>query len=334
MMRFAVLFIFLILLGTAVSIAATQYYPSFNESGAFFNGSETTYVYTGNYSCYPPVSSVIPNLTTNQSAYGCYLGIKSQQSQALPDWILVPAYAGMSVFGSNSSDGMPVFRNSTVYTDCGAGDYQTRCRSDPSYAYSPQFISIENIIGSKSFDGKPYGIMPLPAHSHLVNDTFSGDPIPWYVIVVYVFDPNIMPNATNGKCTEIVNSNVTNPEGNCLTSLSAIKRAMETYDNATINANSGNPLWIAFGNPLTEVYIPNDTNASDVGDPNTNIVVPFAVKSYDFYSLKPNSTTKTTTVLQTKQPTSNQGIELGIVVVIIIIIVIAALVLSRKSKKN
>ena len=31
-------------------------------------------------------------------------------------------------------------------------------------------------------------------------------------------------------------------------------------DNATLNANIGNPVWDAMGKPTTEVYIPNDTS--------------------------------------------------------------------------
>jgi hypothetical protein len=210
----------------------------------------------------------------------------------------------------------------------------TICPSDPAFGYSPQFASLENILGIKSFAGKPYGVMPMPAHTHLVNNTFSGDPIPWYVITVYVLDPNIMPNASNGKCSKVVSSNVTNPEGNCLTSLSAIKRAMETYDNATINANSGNPLWIALGKPMTEVYIPNDTNASEVGNSNTNIVVPFAVKDIDFYSADVNATTKTTSILPApKQGNSNLSIETVAVLLVIAIIIVAALLVRNRLKK-
>ncbi len=333
MMRFFTIIISLTIFLSITSIAASQYYPTSNESGAFFNGSEVTYVYTGNYSCYPPLSSVAQNLTINQSKYDCYAGIKSAQSNLIPDWILVPAYAGMTIFGINSSNGMPVFMNKTVYTNCGSGNTNTRCQADPQYIYSPEFTAIENYSKTNSIDGKPYGILPLPAHSHLVNNTFHNDLIPWYVIIVYVFDPNIMPNATNGKCTALVASNVTNPTGNCLTSANAIRRALTTYDNATANSNTGNPIWEALGKPKTEVYIPNATNASQFGNPNTNIVIPFAVKSIDFYSAKTNSnTTSTTTIIQ-------HNIKYGIspdvyYAVIALIIILAIIMIYRKAKAN
>lgn len=335
MRYFFAMVISLLIFSSIASLSASQYYPTANESGAFFNGSEATYIYTGNYSCYPPLSSVIHNTTINESKYACYAGIKSAESQALPDWILVPAYAGMSVFGINSSNGMPVFMNKTVYTDCGAGNTSTRCTADPQYIYSPEFKSIENYAKISSTNGKPYGIMPLPAHSHLVNNTFSGDPIPWYVIIVYVFDPNIMPNATNGECTAVIASNVTNPTGNCLTSAIAIKRALTTYDNATENSNLNNPVWEALGKPMTEIYIPNATNPSQYGNPNTNIVIPFAVKSLDFYQSKTNvNTTSTTTIAPSTNKNSVSYSVYYAAALILMIFVVLALYLYKKTKST
>lgn len=323
-----------ILMQFALAASFTQYYPTANQTGAFYNGSVITYDYTGSYSCYPPLSSISPSATTNESAYPCYAGIASNSSQALPDWILVPAYAGMSVFGVNGTNGMPVFRNSTVYVNCGAGNSSTMCASDPKFVYSPDFAMIENSIGVRSFEGLPNGIMPLPAHSHLINDTFHNDPIPWYVVIVYVLDPNIMPNVTNGKCTQVVASNVSNPTVNCLTSLAAIKRAMQTEDNATINANIGNPVWDAMGKPSTEVYIPNDTSQSEVGKPNTNMVIPFAAESYNFYSSKQTSSLSTTIVSQSSRHAGSATDEITVLAIIIVIAVALYAVLRSKGKKH
>ena len=308
---------FAILLHLALAASAIQYYPAANQAGAFYNGSVITYNYTGSYSCYPPLSSIIQNATANETDYPCYAGIASNSSQALPDWILVPAYAGMSIFGINSTNGMPIFRNSTVYVNCGAGNSSSMCQSDPKFVYSPDFAKIENLIGKRSFDGLPNGVMALPAHSHLINNTFHNDPIPWYVIIVYVFDPNIMPNVTNGKCTQVVPSNSSSPSVNCLTSLAAIKRAMQTKDNATLNANIGNPVWDAMGKPTTEVYIPNDTSQSEVGNPNTNIVVPFSAKSNNFYFSRLSNSTPTTTL---PQKAKTIGLNIGAIAVAVIII--------------
>ncbi|MEM0154383.1 MAG: hypothetical protein QW814_00930 [Methanothrix sp.] len=336
-MKYGKIFIALlltVLISAFVGISnASSYYPTPNETGAFYNGSEITYVYTGNYTCYPPLSDVNSSISSIASSYPCYVGAATAQSQALPDWILVPAYAGMSIFGVNSTSGMPVFRNSTVYVNCGAGNSSTMCISDPKFVYSPDFALIENLAGEHNLLGLPEGVMPYPAHSHLINNTFHNDPIPWYVIIVYVFDPNIMPNVTNGKCVQAVASNVSNPTENCLTSLSAIKRAMQTEDNATANANAGNPIWGAIGKPNTEVYIPNDTSQSEVGNPNTNIVVPFAAKSYNFY-LKQTKTSLTTTI---PQSVSHENADMGeIAALIVIIAIIAALYAMHynKSKKH
>lgn len=323
-----------ILFQLALASSAIQYYPTANQTGAFYNGSVITYDYTGGYSCYPPLSSVSPKATANESDYPCYAGIASNSSQALPDWVLVPAYAGMSIFGANGTDGMPVFGNSTVYVNCGAGNSTTMCASDPKFVYSPAFAMMENYTGKHSFDGLPNGVMPLPAHSHLINDTFHNDPIPWYVVIVYVFDPNIMPNVTNGKCAQVVASNVPNPTGNCLTSLAAIKRAMQTEDNATANANTGNPIWNAMGKPAAEVYIPNDTSQSEVGNPNTNIVVPFAAKSYDFYSSRQSSSSLTTTVPQSSRHSSLPTVEIAAFAIVIILAVALYSMLRSKSRKH
>ena len=322
---------FAILLHLALAASPIQYYPAANEAGAFYNGSVITYNYTGSYSCYPPLGSIIQNATSNETDYPCYAGIASNSSQALPDWILVPAYAGMSIFGANSTNGMPVFRNSTVYVNCGAGNSPSMCPSDPKFVYSPDFAKIENLTGGHSFDGLPNGVMTLPAHSHLVNNTFHNDPIPWYVVIVYVFDPNIMPNATNGKCTQVVPSNRSNPEGDCLTSLKAIKRAMQANDNATSNANICNPVWDAMGKPTTEVYIPNDTLQSEVGNPNTNIIVPFAAKSSDFYSSRPQSSTTTTAQ---QEPKTTEADEAAIAAAVIIIFASGLFYLLLSKRKN
>ncbi|MCL4371769.1 hypothetical protein M1373_00390 [Candidatus Marsarchaeota archaeon] len=311
--------------------ASAAVVPTANESGAFFNGSEAVYVYSGNYSCYPPLSA-LPNSQSNASSVTqCYAGISAPKTDALPDWILVPAYAGMSIFGYsayNSIDGFASFNNSLVYTDCGAGGTQSECPIDPKLVYSPLFSAIE--AEDTNFSSSlPAGVLPMPAHTHFVNTTFSEDLIPWYLVVVYVFDPNIMPNATTGKCVQSVASNLSNPTGNCLTSLAALERAASTYSNATVNANSGNPIWIAMGRPEAQVYVPGYANGSSIGNPNTNIVVPFAVKPGNFYSAAVN----TTTVPQAKvQRHGNYDIYAAIAIAAVVLVAAAIALALRKMK--
>ncbi len=315
----------------AFGISYASYYPNANLTGGFYNGSEVEYVYTGNYTCYPALATSNSSLAQVANSYPCYSGIQTAQSQALPDWQIIPAYAGISIFGKNSSGGMPKYRNATVYVNCGAGNSTSMCDSDPEYGYSPEFAAIERTLNITSFEGKPFGVMPLPAHSHIVNNTFNGDPIPWYVIDVYVFDPNIMPNATTGRCSQIVSSNVSDPTANCLTSANAVELAAGTYDNATANANADNPVWIALGSPRTEVYIPGYGNNTRFGLPNTNVVVPFAVKAVDFYSNSSLAKKITTTTIVTK-PKMENTFGYGAALVIAIAIAVAILYKMRISK--
>jgi len=62
--------------------------------------------------------------------------------------------------------------------------------------------------------------------------------IPWYTVVVLAFDPDAMPNAVTGQCTQVVKSDLLNPTGNCLNSIAAISAAAGTKTAATANANS------------------------------------------------------------------------------------------------
>lgn len=121
-------------------------------------------------------------------------------------------------------------------------------------------------------------MLPTPAHDHIAGfDT--NDSIPWYVVAVLVFDPNIFPNAITGQCSQMVNSNLTKPTANCLNSFSALTAAMNTKTTATANANAteNDPIYDTFGGVPTQVLIPGVTIVSESSPTNTNLFLYFNV---------------------------------------------------------
>ncbi|BDB98620.1 hypothetical protein SACC_16370 [Saccharolobus caldissimus] len=195
-----------------------------NASGAFLNGQVITFIYTSQFMCTPNATVFFPN-AVNQSkvTMGCEVGagnISAFPKGAEPVYVLVPAFAGLSIFGVKQFGatplGFPTFKydNQTyvILTQCGAALTPTACPDHMSLIYSPAFTAVEQYLGIKNgVFGLPEGVLPTPAHSHLV--TFStNQSIPWYIVVVLVFDPNIFPNPITGQCQAIVPSNLTNPE--------------------------------------------------------------------------------------------------------------------------
>jgi len=198
---------------------------------------------------------------------------------------LVPAYAGLSIFGvpalGATSQGFPVFNNQAIFTQCGAGGTVSACFDHPTYVYSTVFTSVEQHIGIKTgYGGLPEGVLPTPAHDHVV-DYPGGSSIPWDVIAVLVFDPNIMPNGETGQCTAVVASDQSSPTANCLTSFSAIAKALTTQTTATANANmtQNNPIYDTLGGVKTQVAIPGVTTVSDSSPANTNLFLFFSASS-------------------------------------------------------
>ncbi|WP_062420465.1 hypothetical protein [Sulfolobus acidocaldarius] len=226
-----------------------------NSSGAFYNGQVITFQYTAQFMCTPPATTFFPN-ETNQSkvAMGCEVGagnISAFPKNAAPVFVLVPAFAGLSIFGVTqlgaTSQGFPTFTyNNVTYiitTQCGAAGTMTACPDHMTYIYSPAFTAVEQALGYKNgVFGLPEGVLPTPAHDHLVTFT-TNQSIPWYIVVVLVFDPNIFPNPITGQCQAIVPSNTTNPTANCLNNIQALENAMMTYDSAVGMANAKNPIW-------------------------------------------------------------------------------------------
>lgn len=256
-------------------------------SDGFVNGNLTTFDYTQQYVCTPAITTFV-NTTEAANATKvttCLVGAgkSSALSGAFPVFVLVPAFAGLSNFGVTAlgatSQGYPVFNGQPVVTQCGAGGSPSACPDHPTYLYSPDFTAVEQHLGIKAgVFGLPEGVLPTPSHDHVAGYNFPGG-IPWYGVVVLVFDPNIFPNAITGQCAAVVNSNLTAPTGNCLNSFSALTAAMDTHTTATAAANStqNDPIYDTFGGVSAQVLIPGVTIVSNSSPANSNLFLYFSV---------------------------------------------------------
>lgn len=262
-------------------------------SGGFISANLTDFGYTAGYQCTPGIDTLAPGTSSNVTKIStCIVGAgnATSVSGALPVFVLVPAYAGLSIFGVKalgaSPQGYPVFNNQIIFTQCGAGGTASACPDHPTFLYSPDFTAVEQHLGLKNgYGGLPEGVLPTPAHDHVVG--YEGGPsIPWYVVVVLVFDPNIMPNAATGQCTQAVQSNLTSATGNCLTSFSALSAALDTRTTANANANAtqNDPIYDTFGGVSTQVLIPGVTVVSESSPSNTNLFLYFKVAPGNPYS--------------------------------------------------
>jgi hypothetical protein len=265
------------------------------KSGGFLNSATVTFGYTQDYQCTPSLTTFGFNATEAAAAAkvtGCAVGAGNSTAvaNALPVFVIVPAYAGLSIFGvaslGASPQGYSVFDNQTVPTQCGAGGTGAACPDHPTYLYSPDFTLVEQHLGIQNgIFNLPEGVLPTPSHDHVVgyNGTQS---IPWYMVVVLVFDPNIMPNAMTGQCTQVVQSDLANPTGNCLNNLSAIQAAMGTKTAATANANKtqSNPIYDTFGGVQTQVLVPGVTAIAETSPANSNLFLYFNVVSENPYN--------------------------------------------------
>jgi hypothetical protein len=258
-------------------------------SGAFYNDKVITFNYTSKFFCTPPLTQFFSNETqANQLASGCEVGAANMSafpSDSAPLYVLVPAFAGLSIFGVHSlgatSLGFPTFvyngTNTTIVTQCGAALTQTECPDHMSLIYSPAFTAVEQHLGIKNgVFGLPEGVLPTPAHEHLVTFT-DNQSIPWYLVIVLVFNPNIFPNPITGQCSTMVPSNLSNPTGNCLNNYAALESALTTHDSAVAAANAGNPIWETLGNPTLQVVVPGISTTSQLSSAsNSNMLLYFS----------------------------------------------------------
>lgn len=259
-------------------------------SAGFFNSQIVSFGYTAKFTCTPALSQFATNQTeaSKATAYtSCEVGggDASAVSGAAPVFILVPAFAGLSIFGVGAlgatSQGYPAFDHQLIFTQCGAGGTISACFDHPTYIYSPVFTAVEHGLGLyNGYGGLPEGVLPTPSHDHVV-DYVGGPSIPWDVITVLVFDPNIMPDGSTGQCHNWVTSNLTNPTQNCLTSFAALASALGTRTTANAEANStqANPIYSTLGGPNTQVVIPGVNVVSDTSPTNTNLFLYFSAQA-------------------------------------------------------
>jgi len=258
------------------------------QTGGFYNGTVVTFTYLYNYKCLPGLLTFFPNQTAAASKTDCEVGAGNSTAEAgaAALWVVVPAYAGLSVFGVEalgaSPEGYPVYGNQTIVTDCGASGTASGCPDHPLLLYSPFFTAVEQHLGiTNGYGGLPEGVLPTPAHDHLIDCCFQT--VPWYTVVVLDFDPNIMPNPVTGQCTQVVPSSLPNPTANCLNNYSALADALATQDSAISTINAKNPIWQTLGGPTTQVVVPGAATAVQLVNANTNLFEHFTVNSTNFY---------------------------------------------------
>ncbi|MEM3670251.1 MAG: hypothetical protein QW767_00690 [Thermoprotei archaeon] len=271
------------------TITETTSVPSSAASAGFYNGNVITFSYTAEFVCTPSLSTFFSNESKADSvAQGCEVGAADKSnfpSNAAPVYVLVPAFAGLSIFGVTSlgatAQGFPTFtydnQTMTVATQCGASLTKSGCPDHMPLIYSPDFTAVEQHLGIKNgVFGLPEGVLPTPAHSHLVTFT-DNQSIPWYIVVVLVFNPNIFPEPLTGQCRAVVPSNQSNPTADCLNSYAALQAALTTHDTAVSAANANNPIWQTLGGPTVDIVVPGATTVSQLSTvANSNMLLYFS----------------------------------------------------------
>jgi hypothetical protein len=259
------------------------------EMGGFDDGQVVTFLYNGTTTslCNPTMGVMFPhdvNATAATKYTDCEVGNASQTAvPESPQYILVPAFAGLSIFGVGAlganASGFPTLNGTTLLTDCGAGGTLTACPDHPTYLYSPLYTAVEDHLNlTMGYGGLSPGVLPVPAHDHLLNTPTQVSNIYWGTVVVLVLDPNIFPAQMSPTCSVVSASNLSSPTGNCLTSFAALQRAVTGCSSSTADYNGAakNPIWqtlVSVGVPsCAQVYVPGGINAL-----NSNLYIPFSV---------------------------------------------------------
>ena len=234
---------------------------------AFQNGNTVSLVYFDNFTCFPDAATIYMNSSESVKAsaitsceYGSSFGVNT--TGGIPRWGLIPAFAGLSVYGNpaygSTPQGYPTYNGQTILTGCAAGLTPNACIHRPAYVYSPIITAIENRIGiSDGINGLPEGVLPNAARDLIVSLKKNGTVSRSYEVRVWVLDPNIFPNLTTGQCSQVAPSNLTDPTAHCLTSETALQAAISTNDSAIAVINANNILWKVARRPTTQVVILN-----------------------------------------------------------------------------
>ncbi len=256
-------------------------------TGGFLNGQVVTFQFFNPFQCTPSPTTLFPGDANAQAASSvtqCEAGAAGTfPSNVQPVWGMSPAFAGLSIFGITdfgaTPEGYPTYNGSTIFTHCTGMGSVHKCPDHPPLFYSPVIVMVEqnNLSITNGVMGLPEGVMPFPAHTHIVDTDAGNQDIPWNAIAVFVFDPNIFPNPATGKCAQVAPSNLTDPTGNCLVSTTALQAAMGTANSGIASANKNNPIWFGLGKPPYQVVIAGATSPSQYRNANSNVDVPFAV---------------------------------------------------------
>lgn len=261
---------------------------------AFQNGEVVRLLYFSNYACTPPASIVFNNSSNSLNASditSCEMGSSEgvNYTNAIPSYNIVPAFANFSIYGyvGNSSiitnygvspEGYLIYNFSVIQTHCNAALLNNTCLYKPAYLYSPFYLELQQSIGaSNGINGLPRGVMTNPERDIIVPPVKNSTPTLSDKVVVWVFDPNIFPNATTGLCHQIAPSDLSNPIENCLNSTESLQEALNTNNSAVAQINSKNSIWKISGSSLRQAIIPiltedgNFSYRSDLNSPNTNI---------------------------------------------------------------
>lgn len=255
-------------------------------TGGFFNGQVVTFQFFETFQCNPSITTLFPNdgnATAAATVTQCEAGAAGTfPSNVEPVWGMSPAFAGLSIFGITSfgatPQGYPTWNGTTILTHCTGMGSAHKCPDHPPLFYSPVIVTVERYLNITSgMMGLPEGVMPFPAHSHIIDTDAGQQDIPWNAIAVFVFDPNIFPNHATGTCIKVAPSSLANATSNCLISTAALQAAMGTTNSQLSAANANNPIWLALGKPTVQVVIAGATSPSQYRNANSNIDVPFQV---------------------------------------------------------
>ncbi len=291
-MVWALLFAFII----NWSYAASWYMPGINSSAAFLNGNVVSIGYTHSYLCAPSITSAYPNISIAiANITQCVTVTPTNVVEAFPIWAIVPAYAGFSIYGfqqwNSTHEGFATFQGNAIITDCGAGGSASACGETPAYMYTTKSHLYEQAYGVfNGINKMPQGLLPFPAHNYITLTGYGGTPTALYAIFVMVFDPNIFPNATTGRCMQVAPSNLTNATANCLTSFTALKNAIATRNAYIPQINAGNRLWALESNSTLQAAIvlnSNITGTSNTMYPNSNIYLYVQTNDTNYYKFRP-----------------------------------------------
>ncbi len=313
----------------AAVVTVSVSYTGTNSTMAFQNGNIVNYTYA-NVTCSPGAYATSSPEARNASLFTtCDVGggpFAANTAGAIPIWALTPGFVGPSAYGlfagvaaaglpsyPTSPMGYPIYNGTVIQTQCGTGNSSSACLGKPDYFYSAFYGLLERSIGvTKGVGGLPEGVLANAARDYIVSPLKNSTYTKSDIIRVLVFDPDIFPNTTTGKCRVLAPSALVNATGNCLTSVSALAAAINTIDTAIPAMNTNNLLWKAAGMPTKQAVIlivtpvsANSLNytityAPNINTPNTDQI------SWSFVKPIPTTTTtvSTTTVVPTTLPTT------------------------------